>query len=140
MFRYALALASATGAGLRLKETVARRLQSTIIIVLACLLFFIAVIFGLIAAYHALLGAGLTGAQSAGLVAAGLVLAALLLLALLPLLYRRHRNRLARALQEDGAAGAVGAVDEQLGQVIKQVGPIGVLAAAFAIGMLAARR
>lgn len=140
MFRYALTLLSTFRIGVALKNAAARRIRAAIVFAIAGVLLYTAAMFGLVAGYSALMAEGFTGVEAAGTVAGGLVVLAAIVLAALPIMNRRVRPAPSEIMAKDGAAGAVGFVDDQLGQVVKQVGPIGVLATAFAIGVLASRR
>lgn len=140
MLRSALAMASSVRIGAVIKESLERRMRTAILIAIAAGLALVAAMWGLVAGYFALLTWGFSNVQAAGIVAMALFLCSMLVLALRPLMERRRKRPLARAIEQHGAAGAVGLVDEQVGRVVQQVGPLGVLVAAFAIGLAAGRR
>ncbi len=140
MFRYALTLLSTFRIGMELKKAATRWIRAAIMFAIAGILLYTAAVFGLVAGYSALVAGGFTGVQAAGIVAGGLVVLAVIVLAAVLLVNRRARRRAEETAMAEGPASAVGFVDEQLGQIVKQVGPIGVLATAFALGVLASRR
>lgn len=140
MLRSVLALMSSLRLGVGLKDAVQRRIRSAIIVAVACLFVFIAALWGLLTAQFAMLEAGFSGVVASAIIALGLFLAGMATFALLPLANRRHRSKFRRAVEDEGAAGAVNVVDHQVGRMIQQVGPLGVLATAFAIGLVVSRR
>lgn len=116
MLRQAMALASSLQIGLRVKEAVRRQ------------------------------------AIQAGLAAlAGLLLLALVVLVGMQLAQRRRERHAVPAFgagdparqalgHGNAATEALSDLDRRLGQVVQQVGPLSVIAAAFAVGMAAGRR
>ena len=86
MLRSALALLSSLQIGLRIKESIERSVRQAIVIAVAVAVLIAAAVFGLIAAYQALiLSYGFTPIEAAGIIAAALLLLGLLSLATLPL-------------------------------------------------------
>ena len=140
MLRSALAIVSSLRLGMGIKETFERKVRSALVITVAGVLLFVAAMWGLVTAHFALLDAGFSAVVASAIVAAALFLASMLTLAALPLVARPHRSRLVRAVDKEGPAGAVHVMDEQVGRMIQQVGPLGILATAFAIGLVAGRR
>jgi len=139
MLRSALALLSSLQIGLRVKESVERSLRQAVVIAVAALVLIAAAIFGLVAAYHALvLSYGFTPTEAAGLIAAALALLGLLILATLPL-FARKRKAQAPSMQAVASEG-IGMVDQGVGKAMQQVGPVGMLAIAFIAGVLLSRR
>jgi len=71
MLRSALALLSSLQIGLRVKESVERSLRQAAVVAVAAAVLIAAAVFGLVAAYHALiLSYGFTPAAAAGIIAA----------------------------------------------------------------------
>jgi hypothetical protein len=139
MLRSALALLSSLQIGLRVKESVERSLRQAVVIAVATVVLIAAAMFGLVAAYHALvLSYGFTPTEAAGIVAAGLSLLGMLILATLPL-FARKRKAQAPSMQAVASEG-VGMLDQGVGKAMQQVGPVGMLAIAFIAGVLLSRR
>ena len=139
MLRSALALLSSFQIGLRIKESVERSLRQAIVVAVAAVVLIAAAVFGLIAAYHALvLSYGFTPTEAAGIVAASLALLGVLILATLPL-FARKRKAPAPSMQATMGEGA-SVIDQSVGRVMQQVGPVGILAIAFLAGVLLSRR
>lgn len=141
MLRYALPLLSSLHLGQRLKSSVRVYVHKAIVVAVALLLLIAAAAFALVAGYHAMVGhGGLAPITAAGILAAGLLLASVLVMAILPLIGRRAQRTVSSYTPADAGVRAVGMVDQQVGRVMQQLGPVGVLAFAFAIGLLAGRR
>jgi uncharacterized membrane protein YdfJ with MMPL/SSD domain len=139
MLRTALALLSSLQVGSRIKESVERSLRQAVVVIIAAVVLIAAAMFGLIAAYHALvLSYGFTLAEAAGIVAASLALLGVLILATLPL-FARKRKAEAPSMQAAMGEGAT-VLDQSVGRVMQQVGPVGILAIAFLAGVLLSRR
>ena len=86
MLRAALALLSTVQVGARIKDSFERSLRRAAVIAIAAMLLVTAAVFGLIAAYHALVSVYYFGpAGAAAIMAAGLLLAGFIALA--------HRKR-----------------------------------------------
>jgi len=139
MLRSALALLSSLQIGLRVKESVERSLRQAAVVAVATAVMIAAAVFGLVAAYHALiLSYGFTPAAAAGIIAAALALLGMLILATLPL-FMRERKAQAPRMQAVASEG-VGMLDQSVGKAMQQVGPVGLLAIAFIAGVLLSRR
>jgi hypothetical protein len=139
MLRSALALLSSFQIGLRIKESVERSLRQAVLVIVAAVVLIAAAVFGLIAAYHALvLSYGFTPTEAAGIVAACLALLGVLILATLPL-FARKRQAQAPSMQAAVGEGAT-VLDQSVGRVMQQIGPVGILAIAFLAGVLLSRR
>ena len=139
MLRTALALFSSLQIGSRIKESVERSLRQAVVVIVAAVVLIAAAIFGLIAAYHALvLSYGFTPTEAAGIVAASLALLSVLILATLPL-FARKRKAEAPSMPAAMGEGAT-VLDQSVGRVMQQVGPVGILAIAFLAGVFLSRR
>lgn len=139
MLRSALALLSSLQVGLRIKETVERSLRQAIVVAMAAIVLIAAALFGLFAAYQALvLSYGFTPPQAAGIIAAALALLGVLILATLPLLARKRKPQAATMLEAGGEG--LGAIEQSIGKAMQQVSPVTLLAVAFIAGLLASRR
>jgi hypothetical protein len=139
MLRSALALLSSLQIGLRIKETIERSVRQAIVTAVAVAVLIAAAVFGLIAAYQALiLSYGFTPIEAAGIIAAALLLLGLLILATLPLFGPK------RPVHAPGPMAAanegLGVLDQSVGKAMQQVGPVGLLAIAFIAGVLLSRR
>ena len=140
MLRSALALFSSLQIGLRIKETVERSLKQAVVSAVAVVILIAAAVFGLVAAYQALiLSYGFTPPEAAGIVAAALALLGALILATLPLFGRKRKPQAAVSPMATASEG-VGMLDQGVGKAMQQVGPVTLLAIAFVAGILASRR
>ena len=98
-----------------------------------------AAVFGLIAAYHALVSVYQFDAmEAAAIMAAGLLLFALLVLAIVPLIGRKPKRAAPYPLVSTGDATTM--IDQVVGKAMQQIGPVSLLAIAFIAGMLTGRR
>ena len=139
MLRTALALFSSLQIGSRIKESVERSLRQAVVVIVAAVVLIAAAIFGLIAAYHALvLTYGFTPNEAAGIIAASLALLGVLTLATLPLLARKRKSEAPSMPAAMGEGATV--LDQSVGRVMQQVGPVGILAIAFLAGVFLSRR
>ena len=139
MLRAALALLSTLQVGAHIKELCKRYLRQAVVIAVAAGLLIAAAVFGLLAAYQALMGVyGFTPAAAAGIIAAALALVGVLILATLLLLARRPKQQAPSMLAATGEG--VGLLDQGVGKAMQQVGPVTLLAIAFVAGILASRR
>ena len=139
MLRPALALLSSLQLGQRIKESIERSLKQAMVLVIAAIVLVAAAVFGLLAAFHALvLSYGFTPTGAAGVIAAALALLGALILAMLPL-FGRERKKQPPSIPAAVGEGA-GLVDQSVGRAMQQVGPITLLAIAFLAGVLLSRR
>ena len=139
MLRSALALLSSLQVGLRIKESVERSLRQAVVVAVAAIVLISAAMFGLLAAYQALvLSYGFTAPEAAGIIAAALALLGVLILATLPL-FARKRKPQAPSMLAAGSEDA-GMLAQGVGKAMQQVGPVTLLAIAFIAGLLASRR
>jgi hypothetical protein len=137
MLRLVLSLISSLQIGARVQEVVERSVRRTVVIAVAIVILLFALGFGLVAAYYALLLQDLTPLEASGIVAAVLAFLGVLILLLLPVLSKpKHRE----PDLVDAPAEALAMVNQGVGKTMKQVGPLTLLAIAFAAGLLAARR
>jgi hypothetical protein len=138
MLKLALSLLSSLQMGARLKETVDRSLRQAAIIGIAAAVLIAAVVFGLVAAYHALISVyGFSEAGAAGLLAFILALLGVLILLVLRLSARQIKTQ--PSLLTSPAEG-MAMIDQGLGKALQQVSPLTLVAIAFAAGLLASRR
>lgn len=141
MLRTLLALLPTLQLGIRLKESINQAVRQAIVVAVALVFLLGAAVFGLVAGYTALQTMmGFSPLEASGIVASGLLLLGMLTLAMLPLVARPKRKSSQSFSAGKMAGSAVTAVDSQLGGVMQRVNPIGVLAAAFVIGILFGRR
>ena len=135
MLRLALSLVSSLQAGARLKDTLERSIRQAAIVVAAIVVLLFAAGFGMAAACHALVENGFSAPAAAGLIAGVLALIGIVLLFI--------GLRKSRPRQPDfvnAPAEGLAMVDQSLNKAMKQVGPLTLLAVAFAVGVLASRR
>jgi hypothetical protein len=139
MLRTALALLSTVQFGARIKETVDRSLRQAAIASIAVVLLLAASVFGLIAAYHALISLyQFTPGEAAAIMAAALLFVGLVVL-LVASRVGAARKRQAPSRAASAGDGA-GVVDQGVDKVVQQIGPVPLIAMAFIAGVLAARR
>lgn len=144
MMRMAFALLSSLQIGARVQKSLERLFWESAVIGTAALFVIAALVFGLVAAYSALVTVyGFSPFEAAGLMALMLLLIGLLILMALPL-SRPRPKRQTTALIPGQTAGmvtqSVGLVDQGLGAVMQQLGPLPLVAVAFAAGLFASRR
>src|SRR6476620_9295820 len=137
MLRAALALLSTLQVGARIRESFERSLRQAIAIAIAAVLLLAAAVFALVAAYHALVSIyHFDPAEAAAIMAAGLLLVGLIVLAVVPLVGRQPKQVRPAAFISTGDPGMI---DQGVGNAMKQVGPVPLLAIAFIAGILAGR-
>lgn len=136
LFRIALPLVAQQG----LKATFASLRRQAVVLLAAAALLATGAAFALVAIHALLLENGFGPPAAAGLIAAVLIGFALLMLAINT--YRNTRSsRSGRAPRSDrDGDGPLYTLDEQAGRLMQNVGPLTLLAAAFAIGLAAGRR
>lgn len=135
MLRLVLSLISSMQVGARIKETVQQSVRRAVLAAIAGVILLFAIGFGLIAGYHALIGQGLTPLVAASIVAGTLALLGIVLLALA---LRKPRPKQPDFVNEP--AESIAMIDQSVGKAMKQVGPLTLLIAAFAAGLLMSRR
>jgi predicted Co/Zn/Cd cation transporter (cation efflux family) len=139
MLRAALALLSTLQVGARIRESFERSLRQAIVIAIAAVLLLAAAVFALVAAYHALVSIyHFDPAEAAAIIAAGLLLVGLIVLAMVPLVGRQQKQ--IRPAPFISPGDATGMIDQGVGNAMKQIGPVPLLAIAFIAGILAGRR
>lgn len=139
MLRSALALLSTFQIGLRIRETVERSLRLASLVAVAALLLIVAAIFGLFAAYQALvLSHGYAPPEAAGIIAAALAVPGLILFVIFLLAARKPKPPEPNPLA--AVSEGVGLLDQSVNRAMQQVGPVGLLAIAFIAGALISRR
>jgi uncharacterized protein YybS (DUF2232 family) len=139
MLRSAFVLLSSLQIGVRMKQSLERYLRQAVVIALAAGLFIAAAVFGLLAAYHALVSIyQLSALEAAAIMAACLLLVGLMVLGIVPLIGRQAKRASPAPLVATGEG--TGLIDQGLGKVIQQIGPVRLIALAFVVGLLASRR
>jgi hypothetical protein len=122
----------------RIDRIVALLVRKAVLIATAVVVLLFAVMFGLIAAYHALIEAArFTPIEAACVVALSLAGVGLVVLAVLPLVSKSKETE--RELVPSAGEG-LAMIEGGLGRITGQVGALPVLAIAFAVGFLASRR
>ena len=139
MLRAALALLSTLQIGARIKESFERSLRQAAIIAIAVVLMLAAAVFGLLAAYHALVSIyAFSAVEAAAIMAACLLVVGVIVLATVPLIGREPKREKPGPLLTSGEDG--GLVDQGVGKAMQQIGPVPLLAIAFLAGLFAGRR
>ena len=140
MLRTALALLSTLQIGARIKESIERSLRQAAVVAVAAVLLIAAAIFGLIAAYQALVSIYQFDAARGGGDHGGV----LLLIGLIVLGNRAVDGPAAesgaRPYPLASAGDPAAMIDQGVGKAMQQVGPVPLLAIAFIAGLLASRR
>ena len=139
MLSSAFALLSTLQIGLRIRESIERSLKLAALVAVAALLLVGAAVFGLLAAYQALvLSHGYSPPEAAGIIAGALALLGLLLLSVFLLAARKPKPPAPSPFAS--ASEGVGMLDQSVNRAMQQVGPVGMLAIAFIAGALISRR
>ncbi|MFD0987057.1 hypothetical protein [Methyloligella solikamskensis] len=140
MFGKLLGLVSSLQIGARIKEKVDAIKRQAIVAVIGVVILLFALIFGLLAGYHALVEiAEFSPLEASGIVAGGLLLLACFILAAIPLFGERPAKSKPQMMVDAGTEG-LEMVDKKLNQAMRKTSPITLLAVAFAAGLLASRR
>jgi hypothetical protein len=140
MLRTALALLSTLQIGARIKESVERSLRQAAVAAVAVVLLIAAAIFGLIAAYQALVSIyQFEPVEAAAIMAGVLLLVGLIVLAIVPSMGRPPKQAPARTPLVTAAEPAT-MIDQGVGKAMQQVGPVPLLVAAFLAGLFVGRR
>jgi hypothetical protein len=139
MLRAALALLSTLQIGARIKETFERSLRQAVVIAVAAVLLVAAAVFGLLAAYHALISIYQFDAiEAAAIMAGALLLLGLIVLAIVPAIGRQPKQASPSPLI--GTGDGQNLVDQGVGKAMQQIGPVPLIAIAFLAGIFAGRR
>ena len=94
MLRAAMALLSTLQIGAQIKTTIERTLRQTVVVVIAALIILAAIVFGLIAAYHALISIyEFSAAEAAAIMAACLLVLGVIVLAIASFIGREPAKR-----------------------------------------------
>ena len=140
MLRTALALLSTLQIGARIKDSLERSLRQAAIVAVAVVLLIAAAVFGLIAAYQALVSIYQFDAVEAAAIMAGVLLViGLIVLAIVPSMRRAPKEAPAPSRLASTADPAA-MIDQGVGKAMQQVGPVPLLVAAFLAGIFAGRR
>ena len=140
MLRAALALLSTLQIGARIKESLERSLRQAAVIAVAVVFLVAAAVFGLIAAYHALVSIYQFDAAEAAAIMAGVLLLVGLIVIAIALSMGRELKRPGQALPFVSASDPTAMLDQGVGKAMQQVGPVPLLAIAFIAGVLFGRR
>jgi hypothetical protein len=140
MLRAAMALLSTLQIGTRIKQSLERSLRQTAVIAVAVVLLVAAAVFGLIAAYHALLSIYQFDAAEAAAIMAGVLLLVGLIVIAIALSMGHGPKRPAHASPFVSAPDPTAMLDQGVGKAMQQVGPVPLLAIAFIAGLLFGRR
>ena len=139
MLRFLLPLLSSLQIGARIKQSIQVYVREAIVIAIAAVILVFALLFGLLALYHALTSVwDFTPLESAGIVGAGLTVIALLVLATIPLVTRVPKQRSSSVM--NAPAEGLGMLEQGVGKAMSQTSPLTLLAVAFVAGLFAGRR
>ena len=139
MLRFLLPLLSSLQIGARIKQSIQVYVREAIVIAVAAVILVFALLFGLLALYHALTSVwDFTPLESAGIVGAGLTVIALLVLATIPLVTRVSKRRSSSVM--NAPAEGLGMLEQGVGKAMSQTSPLTLLAVAFVAGLFAGRR
>lgn len=138
MLRLALTAISSLQIGARIKDAVQQSVKKAVMYATAGVVLLYAIAFGLVAGYQAMLAYGFTAVAAAGIVAGALVALAVIVILLVPVVARPAKSEPQRLM--DAPAEGMAMLDQSVGKAMKQVGPLTLLVAAFAAGLLASRR
>jgi hypothetical protein len=139
MLRSAFMLLSSLQMGVRIKRSLERYLRQAVVIAVAAGLLIAAAVFGLLAAFHALVSIyQFSALEAAAIMAACLLLVGLMVLTIAPLIGRQAKRASSAPLVATGEG--TGLIDQGLGKVIQQIGPVPLIAIAFLAGLLLVRR
>ncbi len=138
MLRLALSLISSLQIGARIQSAVQQSVKKAVLYAIAGVIVLFAIGFGLVADYQALILYGFTAVASAGIVAGALAVLAVIVVLLTPLLTEPKKAN-AQSFVNAPAEG-IAMVDQSVGKAMQQVGPLTLLVAAFAVGLLVSRR
>jgi hypothetical protein len=140
MLRAAMALFSTLQIGARIKESFERSLRQAAVIAVAVVFLAAAAVFGLIAAYHALVSLyQFDAAEAAAIMAGVLLLVGLIVLAIASSMGRPPKQAPAPAPLAS-VGDPIAMLDQGVGKAMQQVGPVPLLAVAFIAGVLFGRR
>jgi ABC-type antimicrobial peptide transport system permease subunit len=139
MLRFLLPLLSSLQIGARIKQSIQIYVREAIVIAIAAVILVFALLFGLLALYHALTSVWeFTPLESAGIVGAGLTVLALLVLATIPLVTRVTKEKTPSMMT--APAEGLGMLEQGVGKAMNQTSPLTLLAVAFVAGLFAGRR
>ena len=113
-------------------------MKKAVLYAIAGVILLFAIGFGLVAGYQALILYGFTAVASAGIVAGTLAVLAIIVILLTPALTEPKKAK-AESFVNAPAEG-IAMVDQSVGKAMQQVGPLTLLVAAFAVGLLVSRR
>jgi hypothetical protein len=139
MLRAAMALFSTLQIGARIKESFERSLRQAAVIAVAVVFLLAAAVFGLIAAYHALVSIyQFDAAEAAAIMAGVLLLVGLIVIAIAFSMGREPKRATPSPLAATPDPTAM--LDQGVGKAMQQVGSLPLLAIAFIAGVLFGRR
>jgi hypothetical protein len=141
MLRAALTLLSTLQIGARIKESFERSLRQAAVLAVAAVLLVAASVFGLIAAYQALVSVyQFDPLEAAAIMAGVLLLIGLVVLAFVPAIGREPKRASPSPSPLISTGDATAMIDQGVNKAMQQVGPVPLLAIAFLAGILAGRR
>ena len=140
MLRAAMALLSTLQIGARIKESLERSLRQAAVIAVAVVFLVAAAVFGLIAAYHALVSIYQFDAAEAAAIMAGVLLLVGLIVIAIALSMGHGPKRPTQASPFVSGPDPTAMLDQGVGKAMQQVGPVPLLAIAIIAGLLFGRR
>lgn len=140
MFAKIFGLASSLQIGAKIKEKIDAIKRQAIVAVIGVVFLLFALIFGLLAGYHALITlVDFTPLESAGIVAGALLVLGALILAAMPLFGEGTPKPKSQMIVDAGTEGLEMA-ENTVQRAMQRTSPLTLLALAFAAGLLASRR
>jgi hypothetical protein len=140
MLRAAMALFSTLQIGARIKESLERSLRQAAVIAVAVVFLVAAAVFGLIAAYHALVSIYQFDAAEAAAIMAGVMLLVGLIVIAIALSMGRLPKKAPAPSPLVATPNPTAMLEQGAGKAMQQVGPVPLLAIAFIAGVLFGRK
>ncbi len=135
MLRLALSVLSSMQTGARIKQSVEQSVRRAVLVAAAIVVLLFAFAFGLVVLYQTLVLYDFSPISAAGLIAGVLAVIGLVIL-----LIGLHKPRPKQPDFVNAPAEGLAMVDQSVNKAMNQVGPLTLLAVAFAAGLLASRR
>jgi hypothetical protein len=141
MLRAAMTLLSSLQIGARIKESLERSLRQAAVIAVAVVFLVAAAVFGMIAAYHALVSIyQFDPAEAAAIMAGVLLVVGLIVLVIASSMGGEPKRAASRPSALVSTPDPTAMLDQGVGKAMEQVGPVPLLAIAFIAGVLFGRR
>jgi hypothetical protein len=141
MLRMALTLLSTLQIGTKIKDAITRALKQAAVAAIAVVFLIAAAVFGLIAAYEALVSIYLfQPVVAAAIMAGALFVVALIVLAIASAVGQEPKKRTSTPGSALTSRDPSTLIDQGVGKAMRQVGPVPLLVGAFLAGLFVGRR